>query len=187
MPKFHDLGTRNSSEEFTAKAEELGWDTTAANYDIERLDGTDWGELKKDIQRSNSDILIYEGGDGELHRKVAEHGKVDVIMSPDEGRKDSGIDHVIAKECAENDIAIGFEMRRLFTSEKQRSHILKHWRRNLKLCEKYDAMKLLTTGAEELNQLRAPQDTASLIESLGFKGKEAISDHPQNIIEEVRR
>lgn len=187
MPQFHDLGTKNSSEEFKQKAEQLGWNSIASNYDVETLEENDWGELKKDIQRSDADVLIYLGGDDELHKKVAEHGKVDIIMSPERGRKDSGIDHVIAEAASKNNVAIGFNIQRLFTSKKQRTHVFKHWRRNLKLCEKYGTMKVLTTGAEELMQLRAPRDAASIIESLGFNGKEAVSEHPQKILGGVER
>lgn len=187
MPQFHDLGTKNSSEEFKQKAEQLGWNSIASEHDVETLESTDWGELKKDIQRSDAEVLIYRGGDDELHKKVAEHGEVEVILSPERGRKDSGIDHVIAKAAAENNVAIGFNLRQLFTSKKQRTHVLKHWRRNLKLCEKYGAMKLMTTGAEEVNHLRAPRDAASIIDSLGFKGKEAVSKHPKKILDEVER
>lgn len=184
MPRFHDLATREDSEEFLDKAEELGWNTTAADHDVEFLDSRDWGELKKNIQRSEADILIYQGGDDELHKKVAEHGKVDIIMSP-ENSENSGIDHVIAEAAAENNVAIGFNLQELREGGRKRSHVLKHWRRNLRLCEKYDTMKVLTTGATETTELRAPRDAASIIDSLGFKGKEAVSEHPGKIIGEV--
>ncbi|MFB6144271.1 MAG: RNase P subunit p30 family protein [Candidatus Nanohaloarchaea archaeon] len=182
MPQFYDLGTENNGEEFREKAKELGWNGIATDFEVEVLENTEWGELKKDIQRSDAEVLIYRGGDAELHKKVAEHGKVDIIMSPERGRKDSGVDQVIAKAAAENDVAIGFNLRQLFTSRKQRTHVLKHWRRNLKLCEKYGAMKLLTTGASKTGELRAPRDAASVIDSLGFQGKEAVSKHPEKIV-----
>lgn len=186
MPRFHDLATLENSEEFLEKAEELGWNTTSADHNIEFLDSRDWGELKKNIQRTEADILIYRGGDDELHKKIAEHGKVDIIMSP-ENKENSGTDHVIAEAAAENDVAIGFNLQKLKEGGKKRSHVLKHWRRNLRLCEKYGAMKVLTTGAGEKTELRAPRDAASVIESLGFKGREAVSEHPEKIISEVEK
>ena len=187
MPKFHDLGTKNGSGDFKQKAEKLGWNSVASEHDVETLESTEWGELKKDIQRSDVEVLIYRGGDDELHKKVAEHGKVDVIMSPERGRKDSGIDHVIAEAAAENNVAIGFNLRQLFTSKKQRTHVLRHWKLNLKLCKKYGTMKVLTTGAEEVAQLRAPRDAASIIDSFGFNGKEAVSKHPKKVLDMVER
>lgn len=187
MPSFHDLGTSNDTKELREKAESLGWNTVKADHKTETLDSRDWGELKKNIQRSDADILIYKGGDYDLHKKVAEHGKIDVLMSPEKRRKDSGLDHVVVKAAAKNDVAIGFNLQRLFQNSKKRSHVIKHWRRNLRLCEKYDARKILTTGAEKIEHLRAPRDAASILSSMGFQGREAVSEHPEKIIEEVER
>lgn len=184
MPDFYDLCIKETSEELSEKAEELGWTATTCDFDTVFLEADDWGELKRKIreERENADVLVFKGGDEKLNRKAAEESRVDVLLHPEKERKDSGINHVVAKEAAKNNVAIGFDFSILDTSERSKSHLLHHWSRNLMLCEKYDAPYILTTGAEEKLELRAPRDLKSLIDSLGYKGSKAVSDHPEKIV-----
>lgn len=185
MPKFYDLCIRNTSEEVTELASEIGWTSTNAEFDTIFLEADDWGELKRKINenRENSDVLVFKGGDAGLNRKAAGDTRIDILLHPEKGRKDSGVDHVIAEEAAENRVAIGFDLRQLDASNKTRSHILKHWRKNLRLCEKYETPYIITSGAEGKYGLRAPRDLASIIDSLGYKGRKAVSIQPRQILE----
>lgn len=186
---YYDLCLRNTSKEIKDKAEELGWEATNCDFETVFLEADDWGELKRKIgeNRKDADVLVFRGGDEELNRKATEDSRVDVLLHPEKGRKDSGMNHVIAKEAAKNKVAIGFDFTMLDTSEKTRSHILRHWSRNLMLCEKYDAPYILTTGAGEKYSLRTPRDLASIIESLGYSGSEAVSRYPGEILERAER
>ncbi len=185
MTQFYDLCLRDTSSDTGDFAEQLGWTATSCDFETVFLEADGWGELKQKIneRRDRADVLVFLGGDEELNRKAAGDTRVDVLLHPEKGRKDSGINHVIAKEAAENRVAIGFDLQQLITGKKQRTHVLRHWRRNLRLCEKYDAPFVLTSGAEEKLDLRAPRDLASIIESLGFDGKKAVSDFPGKILE----
>lgn len=166
-------------------AEDLGW--TATNHDFKTvfLEASEWGELKRKIteERESADVLVFRGGNAELNRKAAEDSRVDIILHPEKGRKDSGIDHVIAEKAAENNVAIGFDFQQLNQPRKTRSHILKHWGKNLMLCKKYGAPYMITSGAQEKFELRAPRDLASIIDSLGYNGRKAVSDHSRKILE----
>lgn len=186
---YYDLCLQNTSEEIREKTEELGWEATNCSFDTVFLDADDWGELKREIgqNREEADVLVFRGGDEELNRKAAEDSRVDVLLHPEKGRKDSGMNHVIAREAAENNVAIGFDFTRLDASEKTRSHILRHWSRNLMLCEKYGVPYVITSGAEERYELRAPRDLASIIDSLGYNGSKAVSEHPENILKRAER
>ncbi|MFB6204739.1 MAG: RNase P subunit p30 family protein [Candidatus Nanohaloarchaea archaeon] len=187
MPEFYDLCLKEDSSEVCGLAEELGW-TSPCEIDTVFLEAGDWGELKKKIkrEREEADVLVFLGGDEELNRKAASDSRVDVLLHPERGRKDSGINHVVAKEAAENNVAIGFDFSRLLSDSKAKTHVLSHWRRNLKLCEKYGVEYVLTTGAEERYGLRAPRDIAAVIDSLGYNGFQAVSENPQKILERVR-
>lgn len=190
MPEFYELCLRDTFEELKQFAEEIGWTKTNHYYETVFLEAEDWGELKQKIGqfRDSCDVLVFEGGDEELNRKAAGDTRVDVILHPEKGRKDSGIDHVVAEEAAENSVAIGLDFRQLIgADEKHRTHILAHWRRNLKLCEKYGTPYILTTGASEKLGLRAPRDLASVIDSLGYDGKKAVSDYPREIVERAKK
>ncbi|MFB6147356.1 MAG: RNase P subunit p30 family protein, partial [Candidatus Nanohaloarchaea archaeon] len=133
-------------------------------YETVFLNAEDWGELKGKIAnaRENCDVLVYEGGDEELNRKAAGDPRVDVVLHPEKGRKDSGIDHVVAEKAADNRVAIGFDLQQLMDSNKRRSQVLAHWRRNLKLCEKYGAPYIITSSASEKLELRAPRELAAI-------------------------
>jgi len=183
---FHDLCIRNKSEDVLKMAEDLGWISTGKDIDTVFLDADDWGELKRSIdsKRSNANVLVFEGGDEELNRKVVEDSRIDILLHPEKGRKDSGINHVVAEKAAENCVAIGFDLKQLLDQEgKYRSFVLKHWRRNLKLCEKFDTPYVITSGARDKYELRAPRDLSSIIDSLGFEGSDAVSRYPEMILE----
>jgi ribonuclease P/MRP protein subunit RPP1 len=181
MPRFYDLCIQNKSEEVTSKMEELGWETP--KLETVFLEADDWGELKRKIERNQeANVLVFKGGDEKLNRKAVEDSRMDILLHPEKGRKDSGFNHVLAKEASRNNVALGLDFKMLDTSNKTRSHIFRHWQRNLMLCEKYDAPYIVTSSAEEKYDLRAPRDLASIINSLGYTGKKAVSDHPEKII-----
>lgn len=189
MPEFYDLANRVTSEEARQFAGELGWSAVNGDFETRFLEAEDWGELKQKIRnsRDEADVLVFEGGDEELNRKAASDPRLDVLLHPEKDRKDSGIDHVLAEKAAENRVAIGFDLSILPESSKQRSHVLAHWRRNLKLVEKYGTPYILTTGAQDRYDLRAPRDLAALIDSLGHEGLPAVKRYPGKILERAEK
>ncbi|MFB6213732.1 MAG: RNase P subunit p30 family protein [Candidatus Nanohaloarchaea archaeon] len=189
MTGFHDICLRDTSSNIEEFAEELGWDSTNCRYETVFIEAEDWGELKQKIgeKREHCDVLVFEGGDEELNRKAAGDPRVDVIMHPEKSRKDSGIDHVVAEKAAENRVAIGLDLQQLPGDGKRQSHVLKHWHRNLRLCEKYDTPYLVTSSAREKLEMRAPRELKAIIDSLGYSGKKAVSDFPAGIIERAKK
>ncbi|MFB6192770.1 MAG: RNase P subunit p30 family protein [Candidatus Nanohaloarchaea archaeon] len=184
MPEFHDLLLENTAEKVCNKASELGWDSTNCSLDTVFLEADNWGELKRKMneKRPEADILVFKGGDEELNRKACETSKIDVLLHPEKGRKDSGLNHVMAEAAAENNVTIGLDFSMLERPGKERMHVLTHWRRNLKLCEKYDARYLITTSAEEKYDLRAPRELKALIDSIGYPGRKAVVETPAKIL-----
>ena len=181
MPRFYDFFI---SEDLKNRAEELGWSAESLEASVKTLEADKWGELKRKIDsaRENHDVLAFRGGDHELNRKAFSDSRMDIVLHPGKGRKDSGMNHVDAKKAAENNVAIGFSIREVPEERKKQSQILGKWRRNLKLCKKYDAAYLLTTDAEEIQELRASRDLASVISTLGCNGRNAVSEFPENIL-----
>ncbi|PSH01855.1 MAG: hypothetical protein BRC27_00720 [Nanohaloarchaea archaeon SW_10_44_10] len=183
MPQFYDLCVRNRSEELEAKMQELGWNTSP---DLETvfLEAEEWGELKRKIgeERNEADVLVFKGGNEKLNRKACEDSRIDVLLHPEKGRKDSGFNHVTAKEASKNQVAIGLDITLITeASNKVQSHLLRHWKRNLMLCENYNSPYIITTSARNKYELRAPKDLESIIESLGYNGKKAVSEFPEQI------
>lgn len=186
MTQFYDLCLRSTSEQVKNEAEKLGWTETNCSFNTVFLEAADWGELKSKINqnREDADIIVFKGGDADLNRKAAEDSRVDIILHPEKGRKDSGTDHIIAEAASENDVAIGFDLKQLNREPKAQTHVLKHWMKNLELCEKYDTPYVLTSGAENSNQLRAPRDLKTVIDAIGFNGEKAVKEYPKSIIED---
>lgn len=186
MTEFYDLCLRVRSDEVKELAQELDWTATSCEFNTVFLEASDWGELKQKIKqnRDDADVLVFKGGNAELNRKAAEDTRVDVLLHPEKARKDSGLDHVIAEKAAKNKVAIGFDFQQLAGKNgKKQTHVLSAWRKNLRICEKYDTPYVLTSGAKQKLDLRAPRELAAIIRSLGFKGNRAVSEHPEKILE----
>ena len=173
MTDFHDFFI---SQKLQEDAESFGWSTESINASVKVLEADDWGELKRKIDgnREEYDILAFRGGDHELNRKAFSDPRMDVVLHPGKGRKDSGMNHVDAEKAKENNVAVGFSLKEVPESSKRQSQKLNEWRRNLKLCEKYGTPYIITTEAEEFSDLRKPRDLASIINSLGYDRLKAV-------------
>lgn len=184
MPQFHDLCLRETSAKIGDKAEELGWNSTNCDFNTVFLEADDWGALKTKIgeNREEADVLVFKGGDEDLNRKAVTDSRLDVLLHPEKRNRDSGIGKAGIQEASENQVAIGFELQQLMTSRKKRSHILGHWRELLEMCERQGCPHILTTGAQDKLDLRPPRQLSSILDSLGFNGKKAVSDYPERIL-----
>lgn len=146
-------------------------------------------ELKNKIKlfRDEVDLLIVDGGNVKVNRGAVEDSRVDILSRPEYKRKDSGVDHVIAKSAAKNNVAIELNVNQLLkTKKKLRSHILGHLKRNVRLAKKYDCNLITSSGANDAYELRSPRDMAAFPYLLGTSIELAIdtvSKLPSNIIE----
>jgi len=181
MPQFQDFFI---NQELKETAKEFGWSSESIECSVKIIEADDWGELKQKINknRESYDILAFRGGDHELNRKAFSTPKMDVVLHPEKGRKDSGMNHVDAERAAENNVAIGFSLQQVPETGKRQSQILTKWRKNLKLCEKYDTPYIITTEAEKKSEIRRPRDLAAVTKSLGSEGNNPVSKYPDEIL-----
>src|SRR3972149_2171930 len=64
-------------------------------------------ELNKLIERRRKfDVLLARGGDLKLNRIACETPQVDILTHPELDRNDSGLNHILVKEAAKNNVAI---------------------------------------------------------------------------------
>lgn len=145
-------------------------------------------DLRKTIQKNYKklDILMVMGGDLKINRAVCENLKIDILSRPYYKRKDSGMNHVLAKEAAKNNVTIELCLKDII---KTRGHIraktISHFRDIITLSNKFKFNIIFTSGAKTEYDLRTPQDMLSLIKSLGLTQEEAektISLIPELII-----
>lgn len=144
-------------------------------------------ELKKLVKtRRNYDILLARGSDLRFNRKAVETPEVDVLTHPERGRKDPGMNHVMAKLAAKNEVGIEINFREILVSSKAtRSRVLHNMAENVKLCKKYKTPLIISSGAISHWQLRDPKILASMGCTLGLElgeAKKALSEIPLRII-----
>ncbi len=143
-------------------------------------------ELKKKISRARDfDIIVVHGGKIEINRAAVQDKRVALLAHPWLGRRDSGVDAVVAREAAKNGVAIELSFRHLLTQE-HRIRLLSSIRRIFKLREKYRFRVVVTSGARSRYELRSKYEIRALLHLLGLKEEEIadILSTPQKIVEE---
>ena len=137
-------------------------------------------------RRKNFDILLARGGDLRLNRAAVETAEVDILTHPEYERNDSGLNHVLVKLAAKNNVAIEVNFREILTSTKKtRSKVLSNIQSNIKLAKKYRAPIILCSGSISHWELRDPQVLISMATQLGLtlkEAKESITKIPSKII-----
>ncbi len=146
-------------------------------------------ELRIKVQKSRkkADILIVQGGDLKINRAVCEDKRVDILSQPYRSRRDSGINHVLARKAAENSVAIEINLKILLkTNLRYRYRILSQFRHIIELQRKFKFPLIITCAATSIYDLITPQDITALSKCYQMSFEEsfdAISKIPQKIIE----
>jgi len=148
-------------------------------------------DLKKLVgMRKEYDVLLVSGHDLNLNRKAVQTKEVDVLTHPEFNRKDSGLNHVMARLAAKNHVAIEINFREILQSSKNtRSHILHNMTENVRLCKKFKAPVMISSGASSHWQLKDPKILISMGCLLGLElneAKGALSDIPEGIIKMIK-
>jgi ribonuclease P/MRP protein subunit RPP1 len=146
-------------------------------------------DLKKQIHRfrRSSDILIVHGGNIKMNRAACEDQRVDIISHPYCKRRDSGINHVLARKASANKVAVEININYILkTRMLLRSKVISQFREIIKLHRKFNFPLIITSDAHSIYDLRSPQDLIALTGRFGMTREEsidALSKSPVNIIE----
>ena len=148
--------------------------------DVEELD-----KLAKKV-RNKAELLLVHGSDYDINRAACENSMIDILCHPELGRRDSGLDHICVKAAQENNVAIEINFREILESYKRyRVHILSNMKKNIKLCDKYDAPVVTNSGAITKWGLRSGRDLAAITNILGLelgKAIASVSTIPEDMI-----
>ncbi len=145
-------------------------------------------DLRKKVQRSrkNTDIIIVQGGDLKINRAACEDRRIDVLSQPYSSRRDTGINHILAKKASENDVAIELNLKYLLkTNSRHKYRVISQFRHILQLHRKFNFPLIITSCATSRYDLKSPKDIFALVKCLGMSFDEtfnAISTTPKNII-----
>lgn len=148
-------------------------------------------ELHKLVERRRMfDILLVQGGDLKMNRLACETPEVDILTHPENNRNDSGLNQVLVKFAAQNNVAIEVNFREiLLASKRTRNLIMKNISNNVRLAKKFHAPIILCSGGISHFELRDPQVMISMANQLGLDlndAKDSISKIPENIIKQSK-
>ncbi len=136
--------------------------------------------------RKQFDVLLVHGGDLRVNRAACETKEVDILTHPSYGRYDCGLNHILMKLAAKNNVAIELNFREiLISTKKTRNTVLANMHEIVKLAKKYKAPIILCSGSISHWTLRDPLVLRSMAMQLGLtlgEAKDAITKVPENII-----
>lgn len=136
------------------------------------------------------DILLVQGGDLRMNRLACETPQVDILTHPENNRNDSGLNQVLVKFAAENNVAIEVNFREiLLASKRTRNMIMRHMSQNVRLAKRFRAPIILCSGGISHFELRDPQVMISMANQLGLELNEAkgsLSKVPDDIIKQSK-
>ena|SRR3989344_1992784 len=89
-------------------------------------------DARKLIKLSNKKPITIQSQDLEFNRKILEYGKFDVLLFPEETNQkkdklrqlDIGLNHIMAKIAAKNNISIGINLKKIRESDKKEKAVL---------------------------------------------------------------
>ena len=147
-------------------------------------------DLRKKVQkfRERSDVLIVNGGDLKINRAACEDPRVDILAHPYKNRRDSGINHVLAKKASENNVAIELNINSIIkTRLSLRAKILSQFRQIIKLQRKFKFPLIITSNAYSEYDLRTPEDIIAFAGCLEMTHDEIISSLSKNPADIIKR
>jgi len=176
------------------KLEELKKRISELKTDIEVYSGvniipTSVIEMKEIISkvRERINLVVVSGSDYSVNRAACDDSRIDILMHPELGRPDSGLDEPSLEAATQNNVAIGISFREiLFNFRKPRAYILNHIAKNLMLCDHFRTPFVVCSCAQSVWGMRNPREFVSLINVLGLdigKAFASTTSTPQSIVE----
>ena len=132
-------------------------------------------EIRKIVRkyRNKSSCISVLGGNLKVNRTSLENIQVDVLSKPYLKRYDSGLNHVLAKEAKDNNVAVELVFSDILNSYlSYRSKILANFRDIYRLHRKYDFPLILSSGAQSIFDLRTVKDFRSVFTQSGLSDLE---------------
>ncbi|MDK2875373.1 ribonuclease P protein component 3 [Methanothermobacter defluvii] len=154
------------------------------------INASDPRDMRRSVNkfRKKADVIYVSGGNLKVNRAACESRRVDVLSAPYTSRRDPGINHVLAREAARNNVAVELPLADVIGSWlKVRARVLEQFREILKLHRKFGFPLLLTSRASSIYDLRTPGDIMNLAECFGMESSEAeesLTSTPASILED---
>ena len=146
-------------------------------------------EIRKIINRyrNKSNYISCLGGDLKIDRSVCENRRIDVLSRPYYKRKDSGMNHVLAKEAQRNNVAIELCFRDILNNRlKYRARVISSFKEIMMFHRKFKFPLILTTDSKSIYHVRSTRDIAAFFKSIGFSDEEIYNGfyyYPKKIVD----
>ena len=146
-------------------------------------------EIRKIINkyRNKSNYISCLGGDLKVNRSVCENHRIDVLSRPYYKRRDSGMNHVLAKEAKRNNVAIELCFRDILNNHlRYRANVISSFKEILIFHRKFKFPLILTTDTKSIYDVRSTRDSVSFFKSIGFSNEEIYNGfyyYPKQIID----
>lgn len=137
--------------------------------------------------RNKSDFISVFGGTNEINRASLENRHVDVLSRPYYKKSDCGLNHVLAKEAFKNQVAIELCFKDVLTNFlSYRAKVLANFRDIIALQRKFEFPLIITTGSENIFDIRSPIDISNFFKVLGLNDQEiknGLMECPKSIVD----
>ncbi|MBQ9025300.1 MAG: ribonuclease P [Methanobrevibacter sp.] len=119
--------------------------------------------------RNKSSCISVLGGNLKINRTSLENIQIDVLSRPYLKRYDSGLNHILAREAKDNNVAIELFFTDILKSYlTHRSKVLANFRDIYMLHKKYEFPLILSSGAESIFDVRTVQDFQAVFSQTGL-------------------
>ena len=123
--------------------------------------------------RNRASCISVVGGDLKVNRAVVENIKIDVLSKPYLNRFDSGLNHVLAKEALNNNVAIELCFKDVLrTYLSHRAKVISNFKDIYTLYRKFDFPLILSSNAGSVFDIRTTHDFAAFFRQTGLSDDE---------------
>ena len=144
------------------------------DYTLE-IKSTNINEIRKLTNkfRNKASRISVVGGDLKVNRAVVENVKVDVLSRPYLKRFDSGLNHVLAKEALNNNVAIELCFKDVLRSYlSHRAKVISNFKDIYVLYRKFEFPLILSSRAESVFDIRTAHDFIAFFKQTGLSNDE---------------
>lgn len=140
--------------------------------------------------RRRFDILLVHGGDLKMNRLAVETPEVDILTHPELNRNDSGMNDVLMRLAAKNNVAIEINFNEVASSSRgTRAKIMRNIAANVRLAKRCRAPVAVCSGALSHWEIKDPQTLVSFAHVLGMEmgdAKDSLSKIPEAGLKESK-
>lgn len=144
------------------------------DYTLE-IKSTNINEIRKSVNRfrDKASCISVVGGNLKVNRAVLENIKIDVLSRPYLKRYDSGLNHVLAKEALNNNVAVELCFNDILRSYlAPRSKVISNIRDVYTLYRKFDFPLILSSRADSIFDIKTTHDFVAVFKQTGLTDSE---------------